>query len=225
VAIGASDTVGTGARNPATEGWVPQLHAKMPKETRLANLGIAGLKMHDALEQVLPVAVDLRPTTVTIWLAVNDLAAGVPLEQYQEDLNTMLATLARETEARVYVANVPDLTLLPVFRSRQIPGLGEMIAQWNTVIAATVAANGAILVDLHHGWAELRIRPDYVSRDGFHPSTLGHRRLAEIFWSVMEERGQGTDAEGGPTPRHTTIRASRSVSRAGVPSPSSPTHG
>jgi lysophospholipase L1-like esterase len=186
VAIGASESVGSGARDPASEGWVPQLHAKMPRGTRLANLGIAGLKAHQAIEQTLPVAVDLRPTTVTIWLAVNDLAGGVPLESYRADLDLLLGTLRRETRARIYVANIPDLTLLPAF-SRQPPAeLHAEVERWNAAIAESAAANGATLVDLFTGWQELRQQRDYISRDGLHPSTRGHRRVAEIFWSAMQ---------------------------------------
>lgn len=186
VAIGASESVGQGARNPESEGWVPQLHAKMPRGTRLANLGIGGLKTGQAVEQALPVAVDLRPTTVTVWLAVNDFASGVPLESYRADLDLLLGTLRRETRARVFVANIPDLTQLPAF-SRQPPDeLRAEVERWNVAIAESAAANGATVVDLFIGWQELRQQRDYISRDGLHPSTRGHRRLAEIFWAAMQ---------------------------------------
>lgn len=186
VAIGASDSVGVGARDPATDGWVPQLHRKMPVGTRLANLGISGLRIHQAVEQVLPVAVDLQPNVITVWLAVNDLAAGVPLEAYHADLDTLLGALARDTRARVYIANVPDLTLLPAFRERPPQELRAEVLRWNDAIAASAAAHGAVLIDLYTGWQELRRRPDYISRDGFHPSTLGYRRLADLFWQAMQ---------------------------------------
>ena len=186
VAIGASDSVGTGARNPATDGWVPQLHAKMPAGTRLANLGIGGLRLHQALEQSLPVAVDLRPSVVTVWLGVNDFAAGVPLDAYRADLDILLATLARDTRARVYIANLPDLTLLPAFRERPRETLRADVQRWNEAIAASAETHGAVLVDLYQGWGELRDRPDYISRDGLHPSTRGYQRLAQLFWQAMQ---------------------------------------
>jgi len=186
VAIGASESVGTGARDPANEGWVAQLHNHLPQGTRLANLGVGGLKMHQAIEQALPVAVDLRPTTVTVWLAVNDLTGGVPLESYRTDLDTLLDTLRQQTPARVYVANIPDLTLLPAFAGRNADELRAEVQRWNAVIATSTETHGAVLVDLFNGWQELRQQRDYVSRDGLHPSTRGHRRLAEIFWSAMQ---------------------------------------
>jgi acyl-CoA thioesterase-1 len=187
VAIGASDSVGTGARDPARDGWVPQLHARMLAGTHLVNLGIGGLTIHQALEQSLPIAVDLQPSIVTVWLAVNDLAAGVPLESYQLDLDTMLGTLQRDTPARVYVANLPDLTFLPAFENRDRAELSAEVQHWNDVIAASVTAHDAVLVDLFAGWTELRDqRQSYVSRDGLHPTSRGYRRLAEIFWTAMQ---------------------------------------
>ena len=186
VAIGASDAVGTGARDPSAEGWVPQLHQKMPGGTRLANLGIGGIKMRQAVDQALPVAVDLKPTVVTVWLAVNDLTGGVALASYRADLDVLLDTLRRETRARVYVANIPDLSLLPTFSGHDPRALRSEVLRWNAEIAASAEANGATLVDLYGGWSELRERRDYISRDGLHPSSRGHRRLAELFWNTMQ---------------------------------------
>ncbi|MGD9890191.1 MAG: SGNH/GDSL hydrolase family protein [Dehalococcoidia bacterium] len=187
VAIGASDSVGTGARDPARDGWVPQLHARMPAGTHLVNLGVSGLRMHQALEQSLPIAVDLQPSVVTIWLAVNDLAAGVTLDSYQVDLDIMLATLRQQTQARVYVANLPDLTYLPAFDNRDRAELSAEVQRWNDAIAASVSAHDVVLVDLYSGWTELRDQQrNYVSRDGLHPTSRGYRRLAEIFWAAMQ---------------------------------------
>jgi acyl-CoA thioesterase-1 len=187
VAIGASDSVGTGTRDPAREGWVPQLHARMPAGTHLVNLGIGGLKIHQAIEQSLPIAVDLQPSIVTVWLAVNDLAAGVTLESYQVDLDLMLGTLRQQTQARVYVANLPDLTFLPAFNNRDREELSAEVQRWNSAIAASVAAHDAVLVDLFTGWDELREQQrNYVSSDGLHPTSRGYRRLAELFWMTMQ---------------------------------------
>src|SRR5687768_6443698 len=42
VAIGASDALGFGLRNPAQDGWVPLLAGRLPAGTRLVNLGVPG---------------------------------------------------------------------------------------------------------------------------------------------------------------------------------------
>src|SRR5947208_9135743 len=68
VALGASDSVGVGAANPAQESWVAQFHRRLPPGTRLVNLGVSGFKLRQALDQTLPVALDAKPDLVTIWL-------------------------------------------------------------------------------------------------------------------------------------------------------------
>jgi lysophospholipase L1-like esterase len=42
-----------------------------------------------------------------------------------------------------------------------------------------------MLVDLYSGWAELAAHPDYISADGFHPSSAGYRRLADLVLDTL----------------------------------------
>lgn len=95
VAIGASDSYGVGADNPATQSWPADLARRLPPQTHVVNLGVPGILLHRAVETELPVALDAHPTLVTVWLAVNDLGAGVPLPQYRRDLGTLLGALRR----------------------------------------------------------------------------------------------------------------------------------
>ena len=182
VAIGASDSYGVGTDDPATQSWPAVLARHLPRGTHFVNLGVPGILLHRAVKVELPVALDAHPTLVTVWLAVNDLAAGVPLPRYRHDLDTLLGTLQRATHARVLVANVPDLALLPAFAGRA--GLAPVVAAWNAAIAGAARAHGAILVDLYAHWRDLALHPEYVGPDGLHPTAEGYRRLAEHFWRV-----------------------------------------
>jgi lysophospholipase L1-like esterase len=146
------------------------------------NLGVPGILLHHAVEVELPVALDAHPTLVTVWLAVNDLAAGVPLPRYRHDLDTLLGALQHATHARVLIANVPNLALLPAFRA--YPGLAPVVAAWDAAIAAEARAHGALLVDVYAHWRDLALHPEYVGPDGLHPTAEGYRRLAELFWRV-----------------------------------------
>src|SRR5215210_2492492 len=103
VAIGASDTVGVGATSPDQESWPAQLQRRMPPGSRLVNLGVSGSLLHQALDQQLPIAVDSDPDLVTVWLAVNDYAARVPLERYAADLDILLGELRTRTRAAILV--------------------------------------------------------------------------------------------------------------------------
>jgi len=185
-AIGASDAVGVGADDPTRDGWVSVLYRKLPGDSRLVNLGISGTLLRSALAQQLPVALDATPDLVTVWLAVNDFNARVPLEEYSASLDTLLDRLATETHARVLVANVPDLTLVPVYDAVPRDLLRSEVTRWNAAIASSVARHQAILVDLHPLTTELLDRPTLVGLDGFHPSAEGHRRLAEVMWDAIQ---------------------------------------
>ncbi len=181
VALGASDSVGVGARVPDRESWVAVLHAKLPAGSRLANLGVSGSLLRGAIEQQLPVALDADPDVVTVWLAVNDLNARVPLDRYAADLDLLLGTLRERTRATILVGNVPDLSTLPAARRMNL----EPIPRWNAAIDEVVARHGAELVDLRDAWREVADHPEYISSDGFHPSTVGYERLADRYYAVV----------------------------------------
>ena len=198
VALGASDAVGVGATDRQREGWVPVLHGRMPEGTQLLNLGVSGSTLEEALEDQLPAAVDADPDITTVWLAVNDLRAGVPLDEYRRDLETLLDQLREATTGPVAVANIPDLTRVPGFSSGGVPPgapvgvIREEIGRWNAAIEEVAAERRVYVVDLFAASQELAQHPEYVSADGTHPSTAGHRRLAEMFWDVI---GDDVEAE------------------------------
>lgn len=189
VAIGASDTYGIGADDPQSQNWPVDLVGLINGGARLINLGIPAIHLHEALNVELPVALDSHPNLVTIWLAVNDLADGVSLATYKPDLDQLLARLTSALpHARILVANVPDLTLLPRFQGVDSTTLHQQIDAYNAVIAFSVARYHVRLVDLYQRWGELARHPEYISGDGFHPNALGYSELAKIFYQVLQEK-------------------------------------
>jgi len=185
VALGASDAVGVGAKDPATEGWVPRFGARLGSDVRVVNLGVSGSTLSQALKEQLGPALDAEPDVVTVWLAVNDLNARVPLERYGADLDTMLGQL-ETTHARVLIGNVPDLGGLAAYRGIDPGPLRAEVDRWNGVIADTTARHGATLVDLYSTWQEVAQHPEYLSADGFHPSSEGYQALADVFGEALD---------------------------------------
>ncbi len=201
VALGASDAVGVGADDPNTQGYVPLLIARLPTGPRPPlNLGVSGIHLRDALTQELPQAIPYQPTLVTVWLAGNDFKDCVPLQQYGTDLDTLLGQLQTKTHAQVFVANLPDMSLLPALQGNGLALAGSclrgqsqaqiraLVEQWNSVIDQSVARHGDVLVDLFSGG--LVNHPELISKaDGFHPSTLGYKQLADLFWQQISTHG------------------------------------
>jgi acyl-CoA thioesterase-1 len=190
VAIGASDAVGLGATDPNKTAYVPQLIARLPSGASSLNLGISGAKVHDALTQELPQAIADQPTLVTVWMVGNDFRSCTPLTQYQADLDTLMGQLETKTKAQIFIANAPDMSLLPAIRNHTatgacLSGLNQaqtraLTLQWNQIIASVAQRHHATLIDLYQ--AGLSGHPEYISGDGFHPSDTGYKRLADLFW-------------------------------------------
>jgi acyl-CoA thioesterase I len=196
VAIGASDAVGVGADDPNTQGYIPVLISRLPKYSQVLNLGVSGYTLHQALQGEVPQALADHPTLVTIWLVGNDFRGCVPLQQYAADLDSLLGQLQTHTTARVFVANAPDFSQLPVFQQgaqgaascivgQPATAIRALAQQWNAVINPLVAKHGDVLVDLFS--SDLASHPDFVSSDGFHPSSAGYFALANLFWAQITD--------------------------------------
>ncbi len=194
VAIGASDAVGVGASNPNKTAYIPLLISHLPGGASALNLGISGATVHDSLTQELPEALADQPTLVTIWMVGNDFRGCTPLKQYQADLDKLLGQLETYTKAQLFIANAPDMSLLPAIRNHVgttgacLTGLDPsqiraLTVQWNQVIATVAQRHHAVLVDLFQ--AGLSGHPEFISGDGFHPSDAGYQQLANLFWAQI----------------------------------------
>jgi lysophospholipase L1-like esterase len=197
VALGASDAVGVGADDPNTQGYVPILISRLPKGSQALNLGVSGYTVRDALTQSVPQAIPVQPTLITVWLVGNDFRQCTPLDQYVHDLDSLLGQLQSQTHAHVFVANAPDMSQLPFFQQGGAGGgacvqgatvqqIRAMAERWNQAINPIVARHGDVLVDLFD--SDLAGHPEYVSADGFHPSSKGYAVLAELFWAQITSR-------------------------------------
>jgi lysophospholipase L1-like esterase len=194
VAIGASDTFGIGSSDPYTQNWATDLAEKLGQNVHLINLGIPGISLHDALSSELPVAIDSHPDLVTVWLAVNALANNVPISNYSHDLDLLLNRLqTNASAARILIANIPDLALLPYFSSYNPSDLQKRIQTYNVIIAGITQHHHVILVDLSQQNYNLKDHPEYISSDGLHPTDLGYLQLAEVFYKTLQQtRGSTT---------------------------------
>lgn len=182
VAIGASDTYGIGAADPDEQNWPVDLSRMLGRDVRLVNLGIPGVDVHDALSSELPVSLDAHPDLLTVWLAVNDLLDNVPVDHYQQDMNTLLTRVQTALpHAVIAVANVPDLTLLPAEGDSNRQKLQAQISDYNTAIASVVQRHHVLLINLYQEYQTLVQHPEYISKDGFHPDAAGYEQIAIVF--------------------------------------------
>jgi acyl-CoA thioesterase I len=205
-AIGASETVGTGAEQGVRQAW-PQLlyNDALPRASVYYNFGIPGATTAVALQTEVPAALKVHPTLVTVWLNVNDLLAGVSPATYETQLDALVHALRQGGATRVLVANTPYLDRLPAVVSclspnppqtshcptgQGTPTIGQLNAQvdrYNAAITRVAAGGGATLVDLHAQGEVADLHPTWISADGFHPSALGYVAIAALFESVLRK--------------------------------------
>lgn len=183
-ALGASDAVGIGAV-PLSKGYVPTLADDMRSAgftVTLDNLGINGAHVGDIVDQELPQALADDPDVVTLWTGANDVVSGDSPDAFAAQLSVLLGALADGTHARVYVADLPDLTQEPLFRDGSDPDVTKArVDAFNDRIHAAVAAAGFVLVRL----SDIPPRDDLVWVDGFHPNNAGHAAIADAFWAKI----------------------------------------
>jgi len=191
VAIGASDTVGVGASDPAKGSWPALVASRLPAGSPpYINLGVSGSLALQAVTQQLPGAIAQKPDVVSVWLAVNDLNATIEPASFADALGQIVDGLVAKTGATIFVGNVPDLRAVPVYAGADKTRLLAGIQGYNDTIAAIAARNPARVkvVDLFTGSAAL-VSTGTVSQDGFHPSDEGYQLIADRFASAMRANG------------------------------------
>jgi acyl-CoA thioesterase-1 len=190
VAIGASDTVGVGAIDPATGSWPARVARLMPPGSAFVNLGVSGSIALQARTAQLPGAIAQRPTVVSIWLAVNDMNTTIEPASFANDLGAIVDALVAGTDAKIFVGNVPDVRTVPAYAEADKAALLRLINAYNTVIAQIAAKHPGrvVAVDLFTGSAEL-VSTLTVSGDGFHPSDAGYQLIADRFADAMRRSG------------------------------------
>jgi acyl-CoA thioesterase-1 len=191
VAIGASDTVGVGASDPAKGSWPAIVASHLPAGSpAYVNLGVSGSLAVQAVTQQLPGAIAQKPSLVSVWLAVNDLNTTIEPASFAESLGQIVDGLVQKTGATIFVGNVPDLRAVPAYASVDKARLLAGIQSYNDVIAQIAARYpGRVnVVDLFTGSAALVVTGT-VSADGFHPSDEGYQLIADRFANAMRAKG------------------------------------
>jgi phospholipase/lecithinase/hemolysin len=116
----------------------------------------------------------------------------VSRETFAANLDALLEQLAQQTTARVVVLNMPDLRLVPAFASVDQVSLEQTVRDWNDTIARAAHQHNAILVDLYGHSDEIAGHEEEVSSDGFHPSTVGYRRIADLVMKTVQAHDAAT---------------------------------
>ena len=188
MAFGNSITEGKNAFSMAVSDNYPanlraMLVARYTTQTiTVLNKGFGGERTpegSDRLEIELDAA---HPDVLLLEEGVNDILGGDPsmVAQVIDGLRDMVRK-AKARGVRVFLA-----TLIPA-RAGGTPPRGDgpllLIPETNSHIRLLAQNEGVTLVDLYEGFGG--IPGPYIDVDGLHPTELGYRKIAEIFFNAI----------------------------------------
>jgi hypothetical protein len=165
LAIGSSATEGDGVRDRLQDAW-PYLvfRESLPPSAVFVNGALDDATVAHALTSQAPLAEELKPAIVEMWLGADDLRADTPIATFTAEYTQLVETLRADGSGRILIADLPA-------------AYGARASAYNAAIHAVVAATGAELVSLAS--TDITLAPT----DGLppQPDTASHRLIAAAF--------------------------------------------
>jgi hypothetical protein len=167
IAVAIEHTVPAGRRRPSRDGairwlavvsdrqddrtanWAEHLERAVPDSVQPTIVTVSGPTTADLRAPVAQAVAERNPDVVLLWTSFDDVLAGVPLNDHEIALDTLLAALGG-AGATAVIGNVPDLSRLPGTDGAGLPTdeLRLLADRWNASIARLVHHHGALIADL-----------------------------------------------------------------------------
>jgi acyl-CoA thioesterase I len=193
VALGDSTGVGIGDRMDG--GYPERLFQRLKTagfHAGILNLAENGATTRDLLQGPVQRATSLRPSLVTLGVGTNDLWRMGAVGTFEMNLKLIANELER-SGAEVVVSNLPDLSQAPVaavvetFLNIPRSVFARRIGELNERLNALARRPRFTVVDLFaFSSRELASHPEFFCPDGFHPSSAGYDRWADLMWPAVE---------------------------------------
>lgn len=187
VALGDSSAVGVGADQGG--GYPERLFQALRRtgaQVGFLNLGQSGATTKDLIDGPLQRVASKRPHLVTLGIGTNDVWRLVPEDVFARNVER-IGEVLQATGAKVLVCNLIDLALAPAAAVAQSwtgippPAFTDRVRALNRPLEALAERPNFQRVDLFaFSQRELPGHPEYFCSDGFHPSSQGYARWAEL---------------------------------------------
>ncbi len=149
--------------------------------------GIAGNSTGDALKRIQTDLLDLKPTHVVVFFGTNDLRADAPhkfatTSDYVANLRNIIGQ-CQAIDAKVVLCTVPPINYEVYFTRHDTAvydaagGMATMIEASRDAVIDLGEELGLPVVDLNR---ELPKHPEWMHRDGVHPSPAGNEIIAGL---------------------------------------------
>jgi acyl-CoA thioesterase I len=132
-------------------------------------------------------AIAANPTLVTLGIGINDAGQGVSLGSFAENLEAIITRLKSQTDARIVVTNIPDISTAPRIPQMLRSAIHGRIVLFNQKIDEISSQCGVTVFNIYETTHELLpVHPEFFSADGFHPSDAGYEHWAQEMWPVVD---------------------------------------
>jgi lysophospholipase L1-like esterase len=164
LALGGSATEGDGVPDRLRDAW-PYLvfQTAFPRSTIFVNGALDDATLQHALITQAPLAAQLKPDVVEVWLGADDVTARTPIPLFSAEFHQLLELLHSSGARRILVGDLPS-------------ALGST-SLYNTAIHAEVAATHAELVSLAN--TTITVAPTRGLTP--QPDAASHRLIAKAF--------------------------------------------
>ena len=188
-ALGDSFTAGRDSID--AERWPDLLATGMRRvnpELRYENFAVDGATSADVLDEQVGPALALEPDLITVICGTNDvlLATRPDVSGYAERIDQILSRLREGApEAALVTATAPESWHFMEMRPRTEKRLIAATTELNAVTVAAAERYGVLCLPV--AGHEVLKDPDTFSADGLHPSSGGHRFVAEQAAIVLHQ--------------------------------------
>lgn len=173
------------------------------------NAGVAGHTTAKGLRRMQRDVLDRKPDVVVIFFGTNDLRADaekvyVPVDKYSENLETIIEACAK-IDAGIVLCTVPPIDESVYFVRREpdapeayaaLGGLEKMLQSYRAAAQEVAAKHEVPVVDLN---TILPGEPEWLSKDGVHPSKKGckilAKHIAKAVKPLLSETVAGEDVQ------------------------------
>ncbi|WP_181781199.1 SGNH/GDSL hydrolase family protein [Pseudonocardia pini] len=163
-------------------GWVPRVAHRLGIDDVL-NLGSYGALTSDVVDQQLDKIADVETPLLGVAVGGNDLVRAYDHDRFRANLTSIFDAVAAPGR-RVFTHDYPDIPgKLPGVPEEHRTLLRARFAEANTFLAGLCAERGVVRYAL--STAALCADPDMWYPDGIHPSSLGHRTIANEIAALL----------------------------------------
>ncbi len=155
------------------------------------NRGISGNTVLDLEKRWQKDTLDLKPDVLSVLIGVNDNSKGVPVEQYEQVYDKLLAA-ARAANPKLKLVLCEPFGMAIGKKKENFPAWFAMLQQRQAVVARLAQKYGAALVRFQKVFddAPARAPAEHWNWDGVHPTYSGHQLMADewvrtvnAFWT------------------------------------------